>query len=44
MVSLLKSFMVASDHGAVGSMAAFFKDSMRRDVIIGMKTVFTLWM
>lgn len=34
--------MVKRDHGTDGSMAAFFKESMSRDIMIGTKTVFTL--
>lgn len=41
-VLLPESLMVLRDHGTFGSMAAFFKESMRRDAIIGTKTVFTL--
>lgn len=30
-------------HGFFGSSGAFFKDSIRRDAIIGVKIVFALW-
>jgi len=42
-ISIPKFDMVARVHGIAGSAAAFFKESMRRDAIIGTKTVFTLW-
>lgn len=35
--------MIWRDHSPVGSAEAFFKDSMRRVAIIGVKIVFALW-
>lgn len=40
---LLESDMVSRDHGSVGLVAAFFKESIMRDAMTGTKTVFTLW-
>ena len=40
---LLELVIVERDHGVCGLAAAFFKESMRRDVIVGTRTVFTLW-
>lgn len=37
-----KSDIVERDHGAYGSAAAFFRESMRRDAMVGTKIVFTL--
>jgi len=42
-VPLSTSDMVERDHGTVGSAAAFFRESMRRDAMIGTRVVFTLW-
>jgi len=39
---LRNSAMVARHHGPLGLMAAFFKESMMRAAIIGMKVVFSL--
>ena len=35
--------VTAEDHGSCDSAAAFFKESMRRDAMIGMKVVHALW-
>lgn len=35
--------IVERDHGVCGPAAAFFKESMRRDAIVGTRIVFTLW-
>ena len=42
-VPLPKLVMVERDHGAYGRAAAFFKESMRRDAMVGTRIVFTLW-
>jgi hypothetical protein len=42
-VALPESVIVATDHGPCGSMAAFFKESMRRDAMMGTNTMSTLW-
>ena len=36
------SDMVEKDHGTVGSAAAFFKESIRRDAMVGMRIKFAL--
>lgn len=41
-VALPESDIVSIDHGLVGSTAAFFKESMRRDAMTGTKTMFAL--
>jgi len=41
-VLLPKSDIVERDHEAYGSAAAFFRESMRRDAMVGTKIVFTL--
>jgi len=35
--------MVLEDHDPFGPAAAFFKESMRRDAMIGIKVEFALW-
>jgi len=37
------SLMVLRDHDISGPVVAFFKESMRRDAMIGTRIVFTLW-